>query len=226
VGQEIMKKVLLSILAIISLISGVYAIYAVFNGFIELVIGSVLAVASFLVLLWCLSLEKKSPLSDKTILFVLLPVLLIASVNLAYAGVEPFASGKEQILSKHQTVGEPASPISQTEKPSIESISKINAEPYIAKVESIYGGGYILNGLTASGIIVDMIPLPAALPNKVYKVDLYEKDKIRDTKTVSWNEPELNVREEKEVAFAMSQTEAAAYYGKDLSGFLTVSVHE
>jgi hypothetical protein len=59
---------------------------------------------------------------------------------------------------------------------------------------------------------------------------LYEKGKLRSTSTVSWSVPELNVRDQKGVSFALTTEEssASAYggWGKDLSGIFSVKVHE
>jgi hypothetical protein len=96
----------------------------------------------------------------------------------------------------------------------------------IATVQSISGGYCAINGMTATCINVRLMPSSSALANKVYKVDLYEKGKLRDTTTVSWNQPEINVRQEKPASFPMSQQESDAYYMKDISGIFTVKVHE
>ena len=102
-----MKKVILSIFVVISIASGIYVAYAILNDNIEPIVGSVLVVACFLVLLQCVLIFKKHLFTDKAILLLFLPVLVITSTTLAYAKVEPFAEGKEQLISKLQALAKP-----------------------------------------------------------------------------------------------------------------------
>ena len=226
-GKETMKKLILPILAIISLASGIYAAYGIFNSYIEPLVGAFLVVASLLVVIWYHWLEKKSPLNDKTILSILLPVLLITCVTLFYAGVTPFASGEQQLLSKLQIPGETTiNPITQKESSVVESIKKIIPASDIASLKSISVGGYILNGLTATGINAYLIPSKSVLADKVYKADLYEKGKFRDTTTVIWNQPEINIQKVKKVSYPLTKIEINAYILEDISHLFTVKVHE
>lgn len=66
----------------------------------------------------------------------------------------------------------------------------------------------------------------------VYKADLYEKDNLRDTVYISWNQPEINVATSKSKCFRISQEEMLAYRKASLedSGWwksiFSVEVHE
>lgn len=111
-----------------------------------------------------------------------------------------------------------------------------NVKP--ATLESISVGTYAVPGIRdrngaivefgsfAQGAIVRIVPTSSALPDKVYKVDLLEKGKIRGTNTVSWNQPELNVRTNKQVNFPLSKNESSAYANADVSHIFTIDVHE
>ena len=99
----------------------------------------------------------------------------------------------------------------------------------IATVQTISAGtcySYSDGGGSSNRINVILMPSSSALANKVYKVDLYEKGKLRDTTTVSWNQPEINVQTQLTVCFNISYAEYNAYLGKDISGIFTVKVHE
>ena len=80
--------------------------------------------------------------------------------------------------------------------------------------------------MTATCIDVLLMPSSSALADKVYEVDLYEKGEFRNTTTVSWSQPEINIHQVNEVTFPESDLESQAYTGKNLSGIFTVKIHE
>jgi hypothetical protein len=69
-----------------------------------------------------------------------------------------------------------------------------------------------------------LIPTALAIANEVYTVYLYDKGNYRDSTTVSWNQPEINVSDSASVSFPISQTEYDAYYAKDVSNVFSVSI--
>jgi hypothetical protein len=83
-----------------------------------------------------------------------------------------------------------------------------------------------LNGYTNAYLVVLLTPQLLATADEIYQVDLYEKGIYRDTATISWNQPEINVYYDKQVKFNLSQTEEDAYYNKDVSRIFTVKIHE
>jgi len=98
---------------------------------------------------------------------------------------------------------------------------------------SFIGGGTIANTdeifasiMYHNSIVVRLIPTDATQANMVYQVDLYENGKLRSTTTVSWNQPQINVKEAKLVIFPASEEEYDAYLWQDLSHIFSVKLHE
>jgi len=75
-------------------------------------------------------------------------------------------------------------------------------------------------------LYVELQPTSSALADKIYVVDLYEKDHLRDSAQVSWNQPQLNVFKKKMVFFPLTTDEYRAYHLEDISHIFTVVVHE
>ncbi|MFC1946070.1 hypothetical protein ACFLW1_02595 [Chloroflexota bacterium] len=94
-----MSKSMLIVFVVIALATGVYAVFLIVNDGIALTTGAIIVVASFALVLWCLSLQKKAQLKSLTAFLMLVAVLFISSTTLAYAGIEPFASGKDNLFS-------------------------------------------------------------------------------------------------------------------------------
>ena len=76
------------------------------------------------------------------------------------------------------------------------------------------------------GLCVELKPTESALANKVYVVELYEKGHLRDSTTVSWNQPELNVLKEKMVILPVTRVEYNAYVFEDISHIFSIKVCE
>lgn len=92
----------------------------------------------------------------------------------------------------------------------------------VATVQNMVVGYDLTNG--AQVLNVTLIPNALAIANEVYTVYLYDEGNYRDSTTVSWNQPEINVSDSASVSFPISQTEYNAYYGKDVSNVFSVSV--
>ena len=90
----------------------------------------------------------------------------------------------------------------------------------VAKVVDIYVSWFTPH------LVVDLMPTDAVQAGKYYKVDLYEKGKLRATSTVSWSVAELNVKNNKGVYFPLTTEERGVYLLKDLSNIFSVKVHE
>jgi hypothetical protein len=95
----------------------------------------------------------------------------------------------------------------------------------IATVQSM-GVGYDFTNNGAPILEVDLVPTTSAVANEEYTVELYDEGNYRDSTTVSWNQPEINVGDSAQVKFSVSQTEFSAYYAKDVSNVFSVKITE
>jgi len=75
-------------------------------------------------------------------------------------------------------------------------------------------------------IWVSLKPTQNAVANKIYAVDLYEKGKLRDTSTISFTQPEINIQAIEPVLFAASEDEVNTYFMKDVSHIFSVKVYD
>ncbi|MFC1969529.1 hypothetical protein ACFLVF_03480, partial [Chloroflexota bacterium] len=76
-----MNKPILTLFVVILLATGVYSVFSVINDEIDLKVGTIIAVASFVVVLWCLSLQKQSRLKGGTVFLLLFSVLFVSIVT-------------------------------------------------------------------------------------------------------------------------------------------------
>lgn len=75
-------------------------------------------------------------------------------------------------------------------------------------------------------LCIDLKPTDSAVASKEYVVELYEKDHLRATTTVSWSQPQLNVSDTKTVYFSITREEFSAYSMRDVSHIFSVKIHE
>ena len=75
-------------------------------------------------------------------------------------------------------------------------------------------------------LCVELKPTGSASANKVYTVELSEKSRLRDSTTVRWNQPDINVLKAKTVYFSVTRSEFNAYLLEDVSHIFSVKVHE
>ncbi|MFA5399240.1 MAG: hypothetical protein WC169_03395 [Dehalococcoidia bacterium] len=102
---------------------------------------------------------------------------------------------------------------------------KLPFSPQIATVSRMYASSICYPA--AYCLYVELKPTSNVVPGKNYVVDLYEKGSFRDTTTVQWNQPEINVLKEKSITFQhLKQDEYNAYQGKDISHIFSINVHE
>ncbi len=87
----------------------------------------------------------------------------------------------------------------------------------IANAEKYYVGTQIVNGKTEYRLYVSLVPTKSALGNYEYEVQLYDKGINRDSTTIMWNQPEINVSKSKTVSYKITTEEYKAYKGEDLS---------
>lgn len=97
--------------------------------------------------------------------------------------------------------------------------------PQIAIVKNLYASS--ICSPAAYCLYVELKPTNNAVAGNNYIVDLYEKGSLRDTTLVQWNQPEINVLQEKSITFQhIRQEEYNAYRGKDISGIFSIKIHE
>ncbi|HEX9897296.1 MAG TPA: leucine-rich repeat domain-containing protein [Dehalococcoidales bacterium] len=75
-------------------------------------------------------------------------------------------------------------------------------------------------------IYVYIKPTSRAVAGTKYDVDLYEKGKLRGTKSITFTQPEINVNSERMVAFPANVDEYNAYYGENINGIFSIKVYE
>ncbi len=91
----------------------------------------------------------------------------------------------------------------------------------VATVERIWAGT-----VPSPFIMVELKPTSSAVAGKKYIVDLYEKGKLRASKTVTFNQPQINVSDMVPVSFPATKAEGDAYMWQDISHIFSVKVHE
>lgn len=138
------------------------------------------------------------------------------SPQLSYQGQEPFSYGNF-ILDKTVAVydWELKKVTQATETPS-KTANKVTT---VATVKDIFVS------VIGPALTVEMTPNNNAIANTVYTVDLYEKNTLRASSKVSFNQPEINVSSSKLVFFPLKPGELDAYMGRDISGIFSAKVH-
>jgi hypothetical protein len=137
--------------------------------------------------------------------------------QICYKGQEPFSYGE---LIAGDTVAVYDWDLQKVTKVAKPTPSKTN----MATVENIWVASFVTPDNCY--ICVDLKPVPSAIANKVYTVELYEKDKLRATTSVSWNQPEINVLSTKQIRFPATREEYDAYLWENISHIFSVKVHE
>ena len=77
-----------------------------------------------------------------------------------------------------------------------------------------------------NAIDIAIAPTSKAASGKIYFVELYEKGVLRARGTISWNQPEINVKKPVNIYFPVSEDEFNAYFGKDITGIFSVKIKE
>lgn len=60
-------------------------------------------------------------------------------------------------------------------------------------------------------LIIDVVPTTKILNNKVYTIGLYKNLILKDKTTIFWNEPELEMKIEKQLVYRITREENIAY---------------
>lgn len=156
--------------------------------------------------------KKKRSSSKIAVIIIVTAICVIAAalVGAAFAGVQPLATYKDNILKSDITSTSTSSqPSSTTQTTEVVTIESIYACPTC---------GYVL--------VVGLTPTPQTKADYPYKVDLFEKGKLRQTGTVTWRQGEIDNNRPKGVDFDLTAEEWEAYLGRNVDNIFSVSVHE
>jgi hypothetical protein len=217
-------KLFLSLLTIFGFVGIIYQGYILFTQQISPIIGTIIFLVGIGLWIWIVTILRISKYRySQPRLWMVLVSLLIITLTCAFAGIEPLSTYKDETIQKTFSFTEMV-----TDKmPSI--TNSISDEPIllpIATTTHIWADWEIVFGYHRDYLYVQLKPTNSAVADKEYTVDLYEKGKFRESRTVSWNQPELNVLKESVVAFSSNRTEYDAYKFKDISHIFNVKVHE
>lgn len=141
-------------------------------------------------------------------------IILAVLVVLAFIGVQPLATYKNDIANKLSSF--------------LSSKDVGNPLPILSSVATAtrFQASNLCYPPLQTCLYVSVKPSNAAVANKTYVVDLYEKGQLRESTTILWNQPEINILQEKQVVFHIDNDEYNAYAFKDISNIFSISVHE
>jgi len=138
-----------------------------------------------------------------------LAVVAVVVLVFAFAGVQPLSGYKDDAISSLKGAFSSGTSSNPGQVATLESMS--------ANVEY-------------RAITVELKPTSLAQANRYYTVELYEKGTLRASKTVSWSQPELNVKETAWVGFKVLSLEEEDAYSlasqSELRRIFSIRVHE
>jgi hypothetical protein len=137
-------------------------------------------------------------------------------LQICYQGQEPFSYGKLVAGDTVAVYDWDSKKVTQTRTTQAQVSQKT-----IATVQNIWAGI-----APSPFIMVELRPTSAAIANKTYIVDLYEKGKLRASKAVTFNQPQINVGDMVPVSFPATKAEGDAYWNHDINHIFSVKVHE
>ena len=150
--------------------------------------------------------KRKGHSTKKFIILIIAAILVVAGAT--FAGIQLFSSHRDNIVNSDNTSTASQPPASvQT--------------PEVATVVSMFACetcGHVL--------VVGLRPTALAKADYQYKVDLFEKGKLRQTNTITWNQMQIDVKRARGVEFDLTPEEWVAYMGRNVSDIFSVSVHE
>jgi hypothetical protein len=150
--------------------------------------------------------------SNKTAVIIIVTTICVvaaAFVGAAFAGVQPLATYKDNIIKGVTTSTSAASqPLASTQTPDVVTVESIYACPTCGHV-----------------LVVGLTPTPLTKADYPYKVDLFEKGKLRQTGSVTWRQGEIDNKRAKGVEFDLTAEEWESYLGRNVDDIFSVSVH-
>jgi hypothetical protein len=156
--------------------------------------------------------KRKGNSNKLAVIIIVIAICAIAAafVGAAFAGVQPLATFKDNIIKSATTSTSNASqPAASTETPGVVTIENIYACSTCGPV-----------------LVVGLTPTALTKADYQYKVDLYEKGKLRQTGSITWRQPEIDAKRAKGVDFDLTTEEWKAYLGRNVDNIFSVSVHE
>lgn len=138
--------------------------------------------------------------------------LNINDAKLCYRGEQPYSYGK-------LTGGEKVAVYDWDSKTAIAQSKEKEVKIDVTRIQR--------SNIDTWKLWVTFKPTSDIKANTPYVVRLYENGKFREEAKISgWNQPELNVKTEKQVYFGLNKQESAAYGFRDLSDIFSVKVFE
>lgn len=133
--------------------------------------------------------------------------LRIGDVEICYRGQEPYSygslSGGDTVAVYDWDLGRALTEV---------CVARVVGKPYV--------GWFTLD------LRFELEPTDLVVAGKVYEAKLYEKGSLRSVTSISWSQPQLNVKKVKSVGFPLSYEERRAYFFEDISHIFSVKVCE
>ena len=155
--------------------------------------------------------HKKRKRRSTKIVVILIVAAICVVAGVAFAGVQLLSNYKDNIVnSDNTTTASQPSTSMQTPETAL-----------VATVVSMFACetcGHVL--------VVGLRPTALAKADYQYKVDLFEKGRLRQTSSITWNQLQIDVKRAKGVEFDLTAEEWEAYLGRSVNHIFSVSVHE
>ena len=199
------NKILLIFLTLIGIGIIVYTIILLLDNQMSMAVAIPIILICLVATMWSISVlvnlkrHRFKRLRLRGMIAMLIVLILITAIILAFVGVTPFCTAKDTIVNWFN-----------------------HADGGIATVEHMWVSniGFVYH----YSLNIDLKPTTSALANQSYLVELYEKGLLRDTTTVKWNQPEINVSKSKTVYFGITGAEYDAYLFQELRHIFSVRV--
>lgn len=214
----VVLKSFLCLLVVVGFVDIIYRGYILFTHQINPVIGTILFLVEVGLWIWIVVVLRMPKYQhSKPSFWLVFGAVLGVILICAFAGIQPLATYKDNIIQNATSIIKTTA--NETSLPNI-PVSSTPIAP-VATVGNIYVGFVGLDRLC-----VELKPTQNAKADYLYKVDLYEKGILRNTSTITWNQPEINVQYKKIVTFPVTSQEAEAYRWHKLDDIFSADVHE
>jgi len=156
--------------------------------------------------------KSKSRSTNRVVIVIVIAVCIVAVaavIAAAFAGIEPFSSFKDRLLTgatnSNSTESKPPEPISEP----VATIVRLYACESCGRV-----------------LMVGLSPTPSTKADVPYKVDMFQKGVLLQTGSITWSQVELDFNRAKVVNFDLTDEEWNAYEGHDVYDIFSVTIHE
>ena len=154
--------------------------------------------------------HKKRKRRSTKIVVILIVAAICVVASAAFIGVQLLSNYKDNMNSDNTTTASQPSTSMQTPETAL-----------VATVVSMFACetcGHVL--------VVGLRPTALAKADYQYKVDLFEKGRLRQTSSITWNQLQIDVERAKGVEFDLTTEEWEDYLGRSVNHIFSVSVHE